>query len=1356
MSQLSFYYYLFLTILGGKMKKILFLMILVLLLWQLSARVQDPNPPAMTAESKLKPTGEIPRDWPHPIKWDQMDGIDGYSGASFICNDGPADALTADDFECTETGWITDIHFAGYSYYGSMYIDKFRVTFWSDFPATPDDESHPDVLLADITVTAANLADPLKIGWTELTDGTFRINLPGQDWFYQEGTEENPIIYWIGIQGVMVDDGYEDYFYWNFRDRYITPWNDDAAFYSNSWGYPPWYNWGWESHVNDYIELYDGPFPTGWDSSADMAFRLSGIAEDSETKFEQPPDLTPNGIDVHATADMYAQEPPHILADDFLCTTTGNITDIHIWGSWLSDIFPYYESPEECEFTLSIHADIPATGQDFSRPGDVLWYKTLQTYDIEWFTDVLEDWYDPYTGQWLDDNHYTCIKYNFYLDEEDYFMQTGTPEEPVVYWLDVQAKPLDPNTEDARFGWKTSYEHWNDDAVWGIGSEPFMGPWNELIYPIGHEYQGESIDLAFAITTESEPTDEYDLGDAPEGENAIAYPSLSVLGSFPTCITIGPSGYIQHGFGDNLAWFGQTFDLENDGNAGFCPACFPPYDQDECFNDGDAGLMFPEPFTIDSGWNVIPCPMSLGTSLGIICQTAVWGVDIDIIVNNNMPVIGYVNVLFDWNQDGFWQYDPNTQCPGVMTPEHVLVDYQIPVGFSGQLSALLPPGFIIGPNFGYVWSRFSITEQPVVTNDWDGSGVFEDGETEDYLILVEDEPQPELDYGDCPDPTYPTLLANDGARHIIVAGAFMGILIDGEANGFQDPNALGDDNNNLDDEDGVSFTGPIVPGENVSVLINVSSNGFINAWLDYDIDGGWAEANDFIINNQPVAAGNNTFNISIPFTATSGPSFTRFRFDTVGGLSYTGLANDGEVEDYKVKIEELDFGDADDPTYPTYYASNGARHMIDGYCYLGASVDSDLDGQPDGLATGDDNDGNDDEDGVLFVTPLIPAEQGAIYVLASMNGYLNAWIDYDQSGTWDPGEQIYTDLWLNTGWNPLTFMIPASANYGQTSARFRFDSTGGLAVTGLAYDGEVEDYLVIIEEAPDDGIKMHYHQWPDTTWFGIDVCATYDYEIDRILADDFLCTETGPINSIHFWGSYWYDYALEPLFELGIWSDNPMGENGWSEPDLLLWSRDFMPGEYDCNLYLETTDGEHWYDPCTGNLQFPGDYFIWEYDFTIPNEEAFFQEDDTIYWLSVRALFEDEAYFGWKTSPNHWNDDAVYQCMFPARQWMELTYPYGHPFNPNGEEHISMDMAFYIDCHPQTPQNVIITEDGTNVTLQWDPSWCTAYYNVYSSTDPYAAFPSGWTLEPTGTQIPGTSWSEALGSMKFYRVTAER
>ncbi len=177
-------------------------------------------------------------------------------------------------------------------------------------------------------------------------------------------------------------------------------------------------------------------------------------------------------------------------------------------------------------------------------------------------------------------------------------------------------------------------------------------------------------------------------------------------------------------------------------------------------------------------------------------------------------------------------------------------------------------------------------------------------------------------------------------------------------------------------------------------------------------------------------------------------------------ISYVG----GDGNDIELTYIEYDFGDTPDPTYPTLLASNGARHTLGGSLYLGASVDTDADGQPTAAADGDDLDaGGDDEDGVTFTTALEQGKAASVDVSSSGAGLLNAWIDFNQDGDWgDAGEQIFTDEALAAGVNNLGFNIPAGAVIGNTFARFRLDSAGGLNPTGLAADGEVEDYQVTI------------------------------------------------------------------------------------------------------------------------------------------------------------------------------------------------------------------------------------------------------------------------------------------------------
>ena len=134
----------------------------------------------------------------------------------------------------------------------------------------------------------------------------------------------------------------------------------------------------------------------------------------------------------------------------------------------------------------------------------------------------------------------------------------------------------------------------------------------------------------------------------------------------------------------------------------------------------------------------------------------------------------------------------------------------------------------------------------------------------------------------------------------------------------------------------------------------------------------------------------NSFSFAIPGTPPfpAGPTFARFRCSSQAGLGPAGGAPDGEVEDYQVRIEEpLDWGDAPDPAYPTLAANNGASHILTANGpVLGALVDAEPDGQPNGTATGDDNSGLADEDGVAFATPLLPGQQACVNVTQGGRG----------------------------------------------------------------------------------------------------------------------------------------------------------------------------------------------------------------------------------------------------------------------------------------------------------------------------------------------------------------------------------
>ncbi|MCA9137092.1 MAG: cadherin-like domain-containing protein [Planctomycetales bacterium] len=160
-------------------------------------------------------------------------------------------------------------------------------------------------------------------------------------------------------------------------------------------------------------------------------------------------------------------------------------------------------------------------------------------------------------------------------------------------------------------------------------------------------------------------------------------------------------------------------------------------------------------------------------------------------------------------------------------------------------------------------------------------------------------------------------------------------------------------------------------------------------------------------------------------------------------------------------LPSRDYGDAPD-TYRTTVAANGPSHGISNALGLGALVDRETNGIPTNTALGDDLNNIDDEDGVQLLSPLGPGGTATISVVTRNttgdNAFLQGWIDFDASGTFDPTEQVFKDISLGEGTSTLNVNVPANAVVGSTFARFRYSPTAGLGVGGEADVGEVEDY----------------------------------------------------------------------------------------------------------------------------------------------------------------------------------------------------------------------------------------------------------------------------------------------------------
>ena len=280
--------------------------------------------------------------------------------------------------------------------------------------------------------------------------------------------------------------------------------------------------------------------------------------DDYKMHYPQLPDEF--GWDVNATY-------PLVLADDWQCSETGWIKDIHFWGSWHNNIEGIIDS-----FLLSFHHDIPAgapgaygeylnygdCNQDgidlsvadlveltryvantvaprrfypwydfdgnciideadvvmltnyfiygygvfpeypiitcgraelYSRPGELIDTVMMRWYGQTLMPSTEQGWYDPVYDEYFEFDHWLWYQYDICLPEADWLWQ----EQDSIYWLNISAFVTDTSDDldTATWGWKSSYEHWNDDAVWSWTDNL---DWQELYEPPFYSYIPGDID----------------------------------------------------------------------------------------------------------------------------------------------------------------------------------------------------------------------------------------------------------------------------------------------------------------------------------------------------------------------------------------------------------------------------------------------------------------------------------------------------------------------------------------------------------------------------------------------------------------------------------------------------------------------------------------------------------------------------------------------------------------------------------------------------------------------------------------------------------------------------------------------
>jgi len=479
-------------------------------------------------------------------------------------------------------------------------------------------------------------------------------------------------------------------------------------------------------------------------------------------------------------------------------------------------------------------------------------------------------------------------------------------------------------------------------------------------------------------------------------------------------------------------------------------------------------------------------------------------------------------------------------------------------------------------------------------------------------------------------------------------------------------------------------------------------------------------------------------------------------------LSYTATAQ-----------EEVDFGDAPEPTYPTTMAANGASHTVVTGFSLGALIDAEPDGQPSPNADGDDINLSDDEDGITFQSVLIPGLSTCIDVGLTNSAHiaspmLDGWIDFNVDGYWDPAAE---HLWggvsqpLTPGSNTLCFTIPPNASRGPTYARFRLSDGGNMLPEGPgSTPGEVEDYRVYIEftkweQPPTKKTEQ------DSCYWGWDEISIYNAPGEPgfpIVADDWECRDGRPVTDIHWWGSYagWNDpeppftpppTQLPSKFHIAIWTDVPK-----APPDIPF----SHPGELIKEWTVNRTDLNERYAGCDTYASAAETCFY--YDFEIPSEDWFFQtpDKDHVYWLSIAAIYPNneppqQYQWGWLTRKPEWNDDAV-RIFTPDAPKLGDFYVDGEPIET--QEEGSWDTSFVLTSLPTEPQAPILNIEIGNTTdakLSWSHvttdiagnAITVNRYYIYRDATPYQA-PSATLLTTIdGPFAPGDIFSLDTGAI---------
>lgn len=100
------------------------------------------------------------------------------------------------------------------------------------------------------------------------------------------------------------------------------------------------------------------------------------------------------------------------------------------------------------------------------------------------------------------------------------------------------------------------------------------------------------------------------------------------------------------------------------------------------------------------------------------------------------------------------------------------------------------------------------------------------------------------------------------------------------------------------------YTGTYTLGQDIALSVTASNSGYVHIWIDNNQDGDFTDADEWMVVNESVVAGANGFVVSAPGAAGTYTMRVRYVGTSIPNLSPTGVANDGEVEDYQFTVTD--------------------------------------------------------------------------------------------------------------------------------------------------------------------------------------------------------------------------------------------------------------------------------------------------------------------------------------------------------------------------------------------------------------------------------------------------------------------